>query len=64
MKQLPDEQTLLELLEMARTVEQQARETCELTTAIAIKWERRLAGRQAAKQQARSPEYEDEVEKV
>ena len=49
MKQLPDEKELLELLEMARIVEQQARETSELATEIAYKWQRRLETRIAAK---------------
>ena len=50
MKQLPDEKELLELLEMAKIVEQQARETSVLTTEIAYKWQRRLETRIAAKQ--------------
>lgn len=52
MKQLPDEKTLFELLEMAKITEQKARETCELTTEIAYKWQKRLEGRRAAKQKA------------
>lgn len=50
MKQLPDEKELLELLEMARIAEHKARETSELATKIAYKWQRRLETRLAAKQ--------------
>lgn len=50
MKQLPDEKELLELLEMARIAEQKARETSELATKIAYKWQRRLETKLAAKQ--------------
>lgn len=49
MKHLPEDKELLELLEMARSAEQKARETSELATAIAIKWKRRLEDRRTAK---------------
>jgi hypothetical protein len=42
MKQLPDEKTLLELLELAKDLEQQARSLCELATKIDEKWRVRL----------------------
>jgi hypothetical protein len=52
MKQLPDEHTLFELLEMAKIAEQKARETSELATEIAYKWQKRLEGRKVAKHKA------------
>lgn len=52
MKELPDEKTLLELVALGKDFEQKARETCDLATEIACKWQRRLEDRQAAKQKA------------
>ena len=52
MKQLPDEKTLLEILELARDFEQSTREMCEMSTAIAHKYQKRAASfRQAATDQ-------------
>ncbi len=52
MKQLPDEKTLLEILELARDFEQSTREMCEMSTAIAHKYQKRAAElRQAATDQ-------------
>ncbi|MFB2937471.1 hypothetical protein ACE1B6_19660 [Aerosakkonemataceae cyanobacterium BLCC-F154] len=51
MNQLPDEKKLLELLELAKDFEQQAREMSDLSTEIAYKWQRRLESRRATKQQ-------------
>ncbi|MCU0536414.1 MAG: hypothetical protein MUD14_21205 [Hydrococcus sp. Prado102] len=42
MKQLPDEKTLLELLEMATDAEQKAKALCDLTAEIDEKWRIRL----------------------
>lgn len=47
MKQLPEEKELLELLEMARVAAEKARQTSELATAIALKWQKRLENRRA-----------------
>ncbi len=43
MKQLPDEKTLLEILELARDFEQSTREMCEMSTAIAHKYQKTRA---------------------
>jgi hypothetical protein len=45
MKQLPDEKTLLKLLELAQDAEQQAKTLCELATKIDEKWRVRLESR-------------------
>jgi len=50
-KQLPDEKTLLELLELAKDAEKKAKELCDLTTQIDEKWRIRLEGRQLVQQQ-------------
>lgn len=50
MKELPDEKTLLELLELAKDAEQKARELYEMGEAFAQKWERRLEDKVAGKQ--------------
>lgn len=51
MKKLPDEKTLLEILELARDFEQSAREMCEMSTAIAYKYQKQVSEiRQAAAQ--------------
>lgn len=50
MKELPDEQTLLELLAMAKDAEKSAREACELSTIIAHKWQKRLQERKIIQQ--------------
>jgi hypothetical protein len=42
MKQLPDENTLLSLLELARDAEQKAKALCDLTAEIDEKWRVRL----------------------
>jgi hypothetical protein len=43
MKKLPDEKTLLEILELAKDFEQSARELCELSTAIAWKYQKKVS---------------------
>jgi rubrerythrin len=48
MKELPDEKTLLELLELAESAEQKAREMYRQGEAFAQKWENRLAARKQA----------------
>jgi hypothetical protein len=45
MKQLPDEKTLLELLDLARDTEEKAKALCDLTTEIDEKWRVRLESR-------------------
>lgn len=45
MKQLPNEKTLLELLEMAREAEQKAKKLCDLTAEIDEKWRIKLENR-------------------
>ncbi|MBC6481303.1 MAG: hypothetical protein GDA56_29630 [Hormoscilla sp. GM7CHS1pb] len=51
MKELPDEKTLLEILEMVLAAEQKAREMSEFATAIASKYQKRMSEiRQARKQ--------------
>ena len=42
MKQLPDEKTLLSLLEVAQDAEQKAKALCDLTTEVDEKWRVRL----------------------
>ena len=42
MKELPDEKTLIEMLEHFKLAEQAAREMCELSTAIALKYQKRM----------------------
>ncbi|MCT7967764.1 hypothetical protein NG799_15585 [Laspinema sp. D1] len=42
MKKLPDEKTLLELLEMTKLAEHKARRTNELATDIALKYQNRM----------------------
>ena len=42
MKTLPDEKTLLILLDDLKNAEQQAREICEMSTAIALKYQKRI----------------------
>ena len=49
MKQLPDEKTLLELLQLARDAEQKAKEMSEMGKAFAQKWQYRLTNRSAQK---------------
>lgn len=42
MKSPLDEKTMLEILELAKEAEQKARETSELATAIALKYQKRM----------------------
>ena len=42
MKQLPDEKTLLEMLEVFKYAEVKAREMSELATAIALKYQKKV----------------------
>jgi hypothetical protein len=51
MKQLPDEKTLLELLDLARDAEDKAKALCDLTTEIDEKWRVRLDSRRKVKKQ-------------
>ncbi len=44
MKQLPDEQIMLELLEEFKELEQAARRLSEMSTAFAYKWQKRASG--------------------
>jgi hypothetical protein len=60
MKQLLDEKTLLEILELARDFEQSAREMCEMSTAIAHKYQKQVSKiRQAVaqKQETQAPHF-------
>ena len=43
MKKLPDEKTMLETLELAKDFEDSARKLCELSTAIGIKYQKRVS---------------------
>lgn len=38
MKELPDERTMLEMLELIKYFEQRAREMCKMSIAIALKY--------------------------
>ena len=51
MKILPDEKTLLAILEQLKSAEQQAREICEISTEITLKYQRRMREIRQAKQQ-------------
>ncbi|MFB2917946.1 hypothetical protein [Aerosakkonema funiforme] len=51
MKQLPDKKKLLELLELAKDFEREAREMSEFSTEIAYKWQCPLEARRSAKQE-------------
>ncbi|MCL1470997.1 hypothetical protein [Argonema antarcticum] len=42
MREPLDEKTMLEILELAKEAEQKARETSELATAIALKYQNRM----------------------
>lgn len=42
MKTLPDEKVLLTLLDELKNVEQGAREICEMSTEIALKYQRKM----------------------
>lgn len=50
MKQLPDEKTLLELLQLAKDAEQKAREMSDIGEVFVQKWQHRLATKRAAAQ--------------
>ena len=50
MKTLPDEKTLLAMLEQFKSAEQQAREICEISTEITLKYQRRMREIRPAKQ--------------
>ena len=52
MKELPNDHTLDELVELARDACEKAKTMYETATAIAEKWERRYQEKQATKQQA------------
>lgn len=51
MKQLPDEKTLLEMLEVFKDAEVKAREMSELATAIAFKYQKKVREIREATQQ-------------
>ncbi len=46
MKQLPDEQTMLELLKLARDAEQKLQALCDSTAKIDEKWRVRIESKQ------------------
>ncbi len=46
MKQLPDEKTLLSLLELTKDAEQKAKALCDLATEVDEKWRIRLESKQ------------------
>ena len=55
MKQLPDEDTLLYLLELAQDAEQKAKALCDLTAEVDEKWRVRLeSNRKVAMQKSDS----------
>jgi hypothetical protein len=55
MKQLPDEQTMLELLKLANDSEQKLKALCDSTAELDEKWRDRLESRKAVfKQQNKS----------
>lgn len=56
MKQLPDEKTLLSLLELAQDAEQKAKALCDLTTEVDEKWRVRLESKRKAAMQKPDPE--------
>lgn len=51
MKELPDEKTLLEMLEVFKDAEVKAREMSELATAIAFKYQKKVGEIREATQQ-------------
>ena len=51
MKQLPDEQTLKELLSMGKILEDQARKVYQMSEAFAQKYERQLKEKQPLEQE-------------
>lgn len=52
MKELPDEEKLLELLALAKDFERKARKMSEIATKIAYKWQKKAEAKsKAAKQQ-------------
>ena len=50
MKTLPDEKTLLAILEQFKSAEQQAREICEMSTEITLKYQRQVREIREARQ--------------
>ncbi|MDJ1172046.1 hypothetical protein PMG71_21680 [Roseofilum sp. BLCC_M154] len=42
MKELPDEQKMLEMLEVFKESEEKAKEMCEFATAMALKYQRKI----------------------
>ena len=55
MKTLPDEKALLEMLELFKSAEQGAREICEVSGAIALKYQKRMREVREAKNQQLDP---------
>jgi hypothetical protein len=51
MNQLPDEQTMLELLKLANDAEEKLKALCDLTAEVDEKWHIRLESRKAVFQQ-------------
>ena len=51
MKTLPDDKKLLEMLAVFQNVEQGAREICEISAAIVLKYQSRMRQVRAAQQQ-------------
>ena len=52
MKTLPEEKTLLAVLEDLKNAEQQAREICEMSTEITLKYQRKMREIREAKQKS------------
>ena len=46
-----DEQELLEILELAKLAERQAKEMCEGITELAVKWQKRADAKRASKEE-------------
>ena len=59
MKQLPDKNTLLSLLEMAQDAEQKAKALCDLTAEIDEKWRVRLESKRKVAIQKSDVSQED-----
>jgi hypothetical protein len=51
-KKLPDEKTLLEILELTKDFELEARKLCEMSTAIAWKYQKRMATQESVQETA------------
>jgi hypothetical protein len=56
-KKLPDEKTLLEILELTKDFELEARKLCEMSTAIAWKYQK-LSSQQVSVQETANPQQD------